>query len=134
MGRGKSHLIVLAILVSASVSTTAAAQSLSEVPTASFWDRTNKILFASHAALEAVDFGITHHNLSDGGRELDPMAKALCESGTAGQLVFFGGRMAGVVAISYLLHKAGYHKLERAFPVYASGDSAYGVAYSFAHR
>ena len=47
---------------------------------------------------------------------------------------FFGGRMAGVVAISYLLHKTGHHKLERAFPVYASGDSAYGVAYSFAHR
>jgi hypothetical protein len=42
--------------------------------------------------------------------------------------------MAGVVAISYFLHKTGHHKLERAFPVYASGDSAYGVAYSFAHR
>jgi hypothetical protein len=84
--------------------------------------------------LEAVDFGITHHNLSDGGREMDSMAKALCESGTAGQLLFFGGRMAGVVGISYLLHRTGHHKLERAFPVYASGDSAYGVGYSFAHR
>lgn len=111
------------------------AQDLPEVSTPhGFWDRANKILFASHATLEVVDFGITHHNLSDGGRELDPMAKALCESGTAGQLVFFGGRMAGVVAISYFLHKTGHHKLERAFPVYASGDSAYGVAYSFAHR
>jgi hypothetical protein len=111
------------------------AQDLPEVSTPhGFWDRANTMLFASHATLEAVDFGITHHNLSDGGRELDPMAKALCESGTAGQLVFFGGRMAGVVAISYLLHKTGHHTLERAFPVYASGDSAYGVAYSFAHR
>jgi hypothetical protein len=62
------------------------------------------------------------------------MAKALCESGTAGQLDFFGGRMAGVVGISYLLHRTGHHKLERAFRVYASGDSAYGVGYSFAHR
>ena len=105
------------------------AQDLPEVSTPhGFWDRANTMLFASHATLEAVDFGITHHNLSDGGRELDPMAKALCESGTAGQLVFFGGRMAGVVAISYLLHKTGHHTLERAFPVYASGDSAYGVA------
>ncbi len=65
---------------------------------------------------------------------MDSMAKALCESGTTGQLVFFGGRMAGVVGISYLLHKNGHHKLERAFPVYASGDSAYGVGYTFAHR
>jgi len=110
------------------------AQDLPEVHKHNFWDRSNKTLFASHAALEAVDFGITHHNLSQGGRELDPMAKALCENGTAGQLVFFGGRMAAVVAVSYVLHKTGHHKLERAFPIYASGDSAYGLAYSFAHR
>ena len=111
------------------------ARDLPEVRTKhNFWDAVNNTLFASHAALEAVDFGITHHNLSNGGREIDPMAKALCESSTAGQVVFFGGRMAGVVAISYVLHKTGHHKLERAFPIYASGDSAYGVAYSFAHR
>jgi len=111
------------------------AQDLRDIPAAhNFWDAANKALFASHAVLEAVDFGITHHNLSNGGRELDSMGTALCESGTAGQLVFFGGRMAGVVAISYVLHRTGHHKLERAFPIYASGDSAYGVAYSFAHR
>lgn len=111
------------------------AQDLPEVRSQhNFWDAANKTLFASHAGLEAVDFGITRYNLSHGGREIDSMAKALCESGTVGQLVFFGGRMAGVVAISYVLHKTGHHKLERAFPVYASGDSAYGVAYSFAHR
>ena len=123
------------LLVTLFLCVASAAQDLPEDSSPhAFWDRANKILFASHATLEVVDFGITHLNLSDGGRELDPMAKALCESGTAGQLVFFGGRMAAVVAISYLLHKTGHHKLERAFPVYASGDSAYGVAYSFAHR
>jgi hypothetical protein len=122
--------LILAFMCSAS-----SAQDLPKLPEkAAFWDRTNKALFASHAVLEALDFGITHHNLSNGGRELDPEAKALCESGTPGQLVFFGGRTAGVIAISYLLHRTGHHKLERAFPVYASGDSAYGVAYSFAHR
>jgi hypothetical protein len=65
---------------------------------------------------------------------MDAMARPFCERGTAGQAVFFGGRMAGVVAVSYLLHKTGHHKLERAFPLYASGDSAYGVVYSFVHR
>jgi hypothetical protein len=131
-GRGKFSLLLTVVLFVGSV---AAAQALPEVPTKhKFWDATNKALFASHAALEAVDFGITHSNLSDGGKELDPVARPFCESGTAGQLVFFGGRMAGVVAISYLLHRTGHHRLERAFPIYASGDSAYGVAYSFAHR
>jgi hypothetical protein len=128
---GKFLLLVIAVLISGA----AAAQALPEVPTEhSFWDVTNKMLFASHAALEAADFGITHRNLRLGGKELDPTARALCQSGTAGQLVFFGGRMAGVVAISYLLHKTGRHRLERTFPIYASGDSAYGVAYSLAHR
>jgi hypothetical protein len=132
MGRcGKLHPLLLALLISS----VAGAQALPEISSKhNFWDAANQLLFASHAALEAVDFGITHHNLKDGGRELDPMAKVLCESGTAGQLVFFGARTAGVVAISYLLHRTGHHKLERAFPIYASGDSAYGVAYSFAHR
>ena len=87
-----------------------------------------------HVGLEAVDMGITHHNLSLGGKELNPMGKALCESGTPGQFVFFGGRTAGVAAISYFLHRTGHHKLERAFMVLASADSAYGVTYSFAHR
>jgi|SRR5271165_5143691 len=125
------HVLLLSLLISG----TACAQDLAELRAKhNFWDTANKMLFASHAALEAVDFGITHHNLSHGGRELDSTARALCERGTAGQLVFFGGRMAGVVAISYLLHRTGHHKLERAFPIYASGDSAYGVVYSFAHR
>ena len=74
-------LLVTLFLCGASI-----AQDLPEVSSPhGFWDRANKMLFATHATLEAVDFGITHHNLSDGGRELDPMAKALCESGTAGQ-------------------------------------------------
>jgi len=99
-----------------------------------FWDVTNKTLFISHATIESLDFGITHYNLSRGGKEMNPDAKALCESGTPGQLVFFGGRTAGVVGISYLFHRTGHHKLERIFPLYASGDSMYGVVYSFAHR
>jgi hypothetical protein len=108
MGLRGKFTLVIAFLISG----TAGAQELSEVPTKhNSWDAAKKTLFASHAVLEALDFGITHRNLSDGGREMDSMAKALCESGTAGQLVFFGGRMAGVVAISYLLHRTGHHKL-----------------------
>jgi hypothetical protein len=118
-----------------SISGASRAQDLLSAPAKhNFWDATNKTLFATHAALEAADFSLTHMNLSNGGHELDPMARALCQGGTAGQLLFFGGRMAGVVAVSYLLHRTGHHRLERTFPIYASADSAYGVGYSFAHR
>jgi hypothetical protein len=129
--RGNLHLLLVVLCIGSAAS----GQDLPEISAKhNFWDATNKTLFVSHAALEAVDFGITHRNLSHGGREMDSMARPFCERGTLGQLVFFGGRTVGVVAISYLLHKSGHHKLERAFPIYASGDSAYGVAYSFAHH
>lgn len=129
--RATFHLLLLVLFICVAAS----AQDLPDVPPKhNFWDVTNKTLFVSHAALEAVDFGITHRNLSHGGTETDSMAKPFCDRGTLGQVVFFAGRAAGVVGISYLLHKTGHHKLERAFPIYASGDSAYGVVYSFVHR
>ena len=130
MWRCSTLLLVLSVFA-----IRASAQDMPDAPSRhSFWDLTNKTLFLSHAAIESVDFGITHHNLSRGGKEMNPEAKALCESGTPGQLVFFGGRTAAVVAVSYAFHRTGHHKLERIFPLYASGDSMYGVVYSFAHR
>jgi hypothetical protein len=99
-------------------------QDLAEAPVQQnsehkFWNTTNTVLISTHAGLEALDFGITHHNLAEGGKEMDSMAKALCEKGTGGQLVFFGGRTVGVIAISYLLHRMHQHKMERAFILYA---------------
>ncbi len=130
--RRAKHWILAAVLL---ISSLVAAQELPNAPsTHQFWDHTNKTLFVIHAGLEAVDFGITHHNLSHGGREKNPLGKSLCESGTTGQAVFFASRTAGVVGISYVFHRTGHHKLERAFILFASGDSAYGVVYSFAHR
>lgn len=74
----------------------ALAQDLADIhPRHGFWDTTNKALFLSHAGLESVDFGITHRNLSNGGQEMDSMARALCQSGTAGQAVFFGEEWRG---------------------------------------
>src|ERR1700686_2688483 len=105
--RGNLHLLLVMLFICGAGS----AQDLAEIPAKhNFWDTTNKTLFASHAVLEGVDFGITHHNLSNGGREMDSMAKALCERGTPGQLVFFGGRMAGGISISYLFQRTRPHK------------------------
>ena len=127
----RPHCLLIALLLCGS----AWAGELPNAPSShKFWDKPNKILFAVHVGLEATDFAITHHNLSRGGTEMNPMAKDLCESGTAGQLVFFGGRIAGLTAITYLLHRTRHHKMERALLVAASVDSAYGVTYSFAHK
>ena len=128
---GKLAYAVLAGVVLCAVAT---AQNLPDAPSQHrFWDKPNQILFFSHVALEAADFGITHHNLNQGGKEMNPMGKTLCESGTPGQLAYFGGRTAGVAGVSYLLHRMGHHRLERAFLLVASYDSASGVKYSFTH-
>lgn len=128
---GKLICVLLACL---GVCGMAKAQAMPDAPSQHrFWDTPNRILFFSHATLEATDFGITHHNLSQGGQETNPLGRRLCESGTLGQLVYFGGRTAGVAGISYLLHRTGHHRLERAFFLLASYDSASGLRYSLAH-
>jgi len=109
------------------------AQRLPEAPH-KFWDRKNKALFLVHAGVETTDFAITHHNLANGGRETNPLGKSLCESGTAGQAAFFGMRTMGALGISYLFHRTNHHRLERAMTMFMISDSAYGTAYSLAHR
>jgi hypothetical protein len=99
-----------------------------------YWDRPNKILFITHVGVTTVDFIATHRNLSNGGRELNPVAKGLCESGTPGQVVFFGGRVISTLSVSYALHRIGRHKLERGVTLFMIGDSAYGATYSLAHH
>ena len=127
---GKKVLLLLA-----SFCVPLCAQDFPDAPSSHrFWDPTNRALLLSHIALEAVDSGITHRNLSRGGKEMNEMAKPLCESGTAGQVIYFAGRSIAVVGISYLLHRTRHHKWERAFIVAASVDTAYGITYSFAHK
>ncbi|HVO59666.1 MAG TPA: hypothetical protein VMT53_01955 [Terriglobales bacterium] len=114
-------------------STGGVAQPLPEAPH-KFWDGKNKALFVVHASLEATDFAITHQNLANGGHETNPLGRSLCESGTAGQVTFFAARGLGALGISYLFHRTNHHRLERATTMFMISDSAYGVAYSFAHR
>jgi len=132
--RNKKWLLLIAVL-STCVISHGQERYLPDAPSQhKFWDRPNIALFTIHAALEATDFGITHQNLSNGGQEMNPLAKRLCESGTAGQVVFFAGRTAGVLSLSYFFHKTGHHKWERAITALAISDSSYGVIYSFAHH
>jgi hypothetical protein len=93
---GKKLLVLLALLVFGGTACAEDQKGLPEAPSHhDFWDGKNRTLFLIHGSLEALDFGITHHNLSRGGRELNPTGKALCESGTAGQLVFLAEELLG---------------------------------------
>jgi hypothetical protein len=124
-----------------SYTTTAAVESarssdsfLPEAPSQHrFLDRQNRFLFATVAIFSATDFAVTHMNLANGGRELNPMVRPF--AGSTGALAAnFVGQTAGVVAVSYFLHKTGHHKLERLAPVANIASSAFAVAYGLSHR
>lgn len=98
-----------------------------------FWDGKNRFLFSTVAMFSGADFAVTHMNLANGGRELNPMVRPFTGSNAA-LAANFAGQTAGVVAVSYLLHKSGHHKLERLAPVANIASSAFAVGYGLSHR
>jgi hypothetical protein len=113
---------------------TSAPMNVPEAATHSrFWDRENSILFATSAAFSAADFVVTRDNLRSGGQELNPITNWFSGS-TAGLAVNFAGETAGVVGLSYVFHKTGHHRLERAVSMLNIGASAGAVSYDLAHR
>ena len=109
------------------------ATELPQAPSHKFWDRENRLLFAGVAASATADFAVTRANLQSGGQELNPVARVFSGS-TAGLAVNFAGETAGVIGLSYLLHKTGHHKLERFVSMTDIGASAGAVAYGLGHR
>jgi hypothetical protein len=107
--------------------------SLPEAPRHRFWDRENSVLFATNAAFSAADFFVTRANLENGGQELNPITRVFA-GGTAGLALNFAGESAGVVGVSYFLHKTGHHKLERLVSMLNIGSSAAAVSFDLAHR
>jgi hypothetical protein len=102
--------------------------TLPEAPSHRFWDRENSLLFATSAAFSAADFFVTRNNLRKGGQELNPVTRVFAGS-TAGLAVNFAGETVGVVGLSYLFHKTGHHKLERAVSLVNIGASAAAVTF-----
>ncbi|MFZ1140521.1 MAG: hypothetical protein WAN76_15165 [Candidatus Sulfotelmatobacter sp.] len=106
--------------------------TLPEAPSHRFWDRENSILFATNAAFSTADFIATRNNLRNGGQELNPVTRVFAGS-TAGLAVNFAGEAVGVVGLSYLFHKTGHHRLERAVSILNIGSSAMAVTFDVRH-
>jgi hypothetical protein len=98
-----------------------------------FWDRKNSFLFATTAALSTADLLVTRNNLQNGGQELNPVTRAFSSS-TAGLTANFVGETAAVIGLSYLFHKSGHHKFERATTILNIGASATAVTFDVVHH
>lgn len=98
-----------------------------------FWDRKNKLLFMTAAALNTADFAVTRSNIQSGGQELNPVVRVFGTS-TPALALNFAGETAGVVSLSYFFHKTGHHKMERFVTYVNIGSSAGAVSYGLAHR
>lgn len=109
-------------------------------PTHSFFDHQNIISFSAAAAMRAADsaytcavgVGTTTHN-ADGSitvhRE-DLMPVNSCHGVVLMNAAFTGVGMGG----SYLLHKMGWHKLERLPNWITASVPAFGIAYTASHQ
>ena len=117
----------------APLATTTQPASIPEASSHKFWDRENSILFAANAAFSAADFVVTRDNLRSGGQELNPVTR-LFSGSTPGLAMNFASETAGVVGVSYFLHKTGHHKLERVASMLNIGSSAAAVSFDLAHR
>jgi hypothetical protein len=98
-----------------------------------FWDRQNRLLFVAAAALNGADFAVTRANLQSGGQELNPVVRMFGRS-APGLAVNFVGETVGVITLSYVFHKTGRHKLERAVSLVNIASSAGALSFGLAHR
>jgi hypothetical protein len=98
-----------------------------------FWDRENGVLFALNAGAATADFSVTRANLRSGGQELNPVTRIMTGS-TPALAANFALETGGVIGVSYLFHKTGHHKLERATSVVNFSGSIAAVAYGVTHR
>lgn len=98
-----------------------------------FFDAPNLALFTANAALNTADFFVTRSNLQSGGTELNPVVRVFGRS-SAGLAVNFAGETAGIIGLSYILHKTGHHRLERLSSTMNIGASIGAVAYGLSHR
>jgi len=132
--QSNAQITLASYKVQAAEPTISSESYLPEAPSQhSFLDGKNRFLFSTVAIFSGGDFAVTHMNLANGGRELNPMVRPF--TGSTGALaVNFAGQTAGVVGVSYLLHKSGHHRLERMVPVANIASSAFAVAYGLSHR
>ena len=104
---------------------------LAETPSAHrFWDRENAWLFTGVGASRALDYASTR-NMLRRGREEELLPDDVVNNTAAFVAVEAGGALTSV-ALSYVLHRTGHHKLERWLSIGHIGVATGGAIRNYA--
>jgi hypothetical protein len=99
-------------------------------PLHAFWDRTNVAFFSGIAVTRGMDYASTRNFQARGRQEI------LLPDDVANNSAGFAGLEAAAtmtsVSFSYLLHRAGHHKLERWVSIGHIGVTAFGDVRNYA--
>jgi len=99
-------------------------------PPHAFWDRTNLALFSGIAATRGMDYASTRNFQARGRQEI--LLPDDVVNNSAGFASLEAAATVTSVGISYLLHRAGHHKLERWMSIGHISVTAFGDVRNYA--
>jgi hypothetical protein len=94
-----------------------------------FWDSRNRTLFAAIAVFRGMDYASTR-NMQARGRE-EMLLPDEVANNSAGFASLEAAGTAASVGISYWMHRAGHHRLERWISVVHIGVTGFGVVRNY---
>lgn len=94
-----------------------------------FWDQTNILLFSGVAVFRGLDYASTR-NFQARGREEVLIPDDIVNNSAAFASLEAAGTLASV-GLSYWMHRAGHHKLERWISIGHIGVTGFGVARNY---
>jgi hypothetical protein len=95
-----------------------------------FWDRTNVLLFSGVAVFRGLDYASTRNFQARGRDEI--LIPDDVVNNSAGFASLEAAATATSVAISYIFHRTGHHKLERWMSIGHISVTGFGVARNYA--
>ncbi len=101
----------------------------SNAPPHAFWDRTNILLFSGVAVFRGLDYASTRNFLARGREEI-LIPDDIVNNSAAFASLEAAGTLASV-GLSYWMHRANHHKIERWISIVHIGVTGFGVVRNY---
>lgn len=94
-----------------------------------FWDRENILLFSGVAVFRGLDYASTRNFMARGRTEI--LIPDDVVNNSAGFAALEAAGAATSVGTSYIFHRTGHHKMERALSIGHIAVTGFGVAWNY---